>query len=588
MDHDVPLRVTGHVGQVSVSVGADGRSQPIGSGINLAGAILEVGSDRGIVVSEEFRRAVESVGGADVRFHEPRWLAARNKGEQQLFLMSMPGLNSQWPEPAEQDRVSLGLSHNMSAWETLYHAKRILQVTGSDQEVNVALRQLKPDDFWYERQRGDRKERVINPFLGYLDARALREVIRVGQLVERGYNEVLCRYGDDGNTMFVILTGQVGVYQVEEDGRSRCQEPDFVLRQGQIVGELAFALNRNRTADLVALGDTALLAFPSDDIMNRLALTPGSAHVLERVDQFITARTLEHVANSVPFLIGDDQTGPLGGATEPSASLLEDLIFDSRVVTWASSDGAVTLERVGRRTQEVFAAGLYVLVSGTLTSTANPEKTVRGEDLSLVYVDIPGRIVFPDHEYSVVAGPAKFLNIGQAAIEALPDATLTQLTIAVKDQLVRHYFYDVFISYNFGDEVTVERWRRAFADAGLRVFVDRLRPGTHFTSNIEAALLDSLVLMAFISPHTMTKPRQTNWVRKEIAFREANFSKPWIVPVGLRGADMDEFEMRYTMIDARAAEDQAIETAIDVVRDIRNGREEPPVLISRELRRPLV
>ena len=58
--------------------------------------------------------------------------------------------------------------------------------------------------------------------------------------------------------------------------------------------------------------------------------------------------------------------------------------------------------------------------------------------------------------------------------------------------------------------------------------------------------------------------------------------------MGLRGADMDEFEMRYTMIDARAAEDQAIETAIDVVRDIRNGREEPPVLISRELRRPLV
>ena len=86
----------------------------------------------------------------------------------------------------------------------------------------------------------------------------------------------------------------------------------------------------------------------------------------------------------------------------------------------------------------------------------------------------------------------------------------------------------------------------------------------------------------------MAKPRETNWVRKEIAFREVNFSKPWIVPVGLRGADMDEFEMRYTMIDARAAEDQAINTAIDVVRDIRNGHVEPPVLISRELKRVLL
>jgi len=55
----------------------------------------------------------------------------------------------------------------------------------------------------------------------------------------------------------------------------------------------------------------------------------------------------------------------------------------------------------------------------------------------------------------------------------------------------------------------------------------------------------------------------------------------------LREADIDEFEMHYTMIDARAAEDQAINTAIDVVRDIRNRRAEP-VLISRELKRVLL
>ena len=500
IDQDVPLRVTGHVGNVSVSVGADGRIQPIGGGINMAGAILEVGSDRGIVVSEDFRQAVESAGIADVNFHDPRWLAVRSKGEQQLVLLSMLGLDSQWPAPAERDRLSLGSVHDLSPWETLYHAKRILQVTGSDQEVNVALRQLQPQDFWYERDIADRKERVINPFLGFLEARALREVIRAGQLVERGYNEVLCRYGDEGNTMFVILTGQVGVYQVEDDSRSPSQEPDYVLRPGQIVGELAFALNRRRTADLVALADTALLAFPSDDLMDRLALSPGSAQILERVDRFITARTLQHVANGVPFLIGNDRTGPLSQGNEPAESLLEDLIFASRVITWTSSDGPVTLELLGRQPQGVFDAGIYVLVSGTLRSKSNPAKTIHGEDLPLIYVDIPGRVVVPDHEYEVAAGPAKFLNIGPAAIEALPDPVLTQLTIAVKQQLSQHYFYDVFISYNFGDEDTVERWRQAFADVGLRVFVDRLRPGTHFTSNIEAALLDSLVLMAFISP----------------------------------------------------------------------------------------
>ena len=72
----------------------------------------------------------------------------------------------------------------------------------------------------------------------------------------------------------------------------------------------------------------------------------------------------------------------------------------------------------------MFDAGIYVLVSGTLRSKSNPAKTIHGEDLPLIYVDIPGRVVVPDHEYEVAAGPAKFLNIGPAAIEALPDPVL--------------------------------------------------------------------------------------------------------------------------------------------------------------------
>jgi hypothetical protein len=40
----------------------------------------------------------------------------------------------------------------------------------------------------------------------------LRDVILAGHRVERDYNEYLCRTGDEGDTMFGILRGQVGVY----------------------------------------------------------------------------------------------------------------------------------------------------------------------------------------------------------------------------------------------------------------------------------------------------------------------------------------------------------------------------------------
>ena len=472
------------------------------------------------------------------------------------------------------------------AWEVLYGAKRRLQVYGGDASVDLRLRRLRPADFWYEHATGDLNGRVVNPFFGYLDAWSLREVVRLGQLVERDYNEALCRYGDEGNTMFVILRGEVGVYHSAPEGGGPVSDaPDFVLRKGQVVGELAFALNRKRTADLVTLSDTALLAFSFEEFMTRLASSPGSSQIRKRVDAFITARVVEHVANLVPYLVGHDQGGPLTTSDTPWESQIEDLLYDCRMLSLVAEDH-ISLQNISDAFPATQGHGLFVLVSGTLQSTSTSEKSARGEDNPLLFADIPGRLTFPDHDYVTTEGAPKILHIGVQALHALPVTIENRVIVALKREAARRYHYDAFLSFNFGDEETVDQWRGQLEGAGLRVFVDTLRPGVHFTENIQASLLDSLVMLAFISPHTMTKPTESNWVRKEIAFREANFVRPWIVPIALRGADMDSFGMPYTMIDARNDAETAVTAAMALIRSIRAGTEEPPLLSDSQLKHP--
>jgi hypothetical protein len=578
----VPLRVTCHVGKVSYFPGADGRLQPVGHGINQAGAILAAVGDQGIVVSDEFRVAADAVGMTIANFHEPRTLSHRNKGPYLVHLMSLPGLESEWPPPAEPT-VPAPSTVASNAWEALYLAKQRLQINAFDGDVDRTLRQLKPMDFWYESSTGENGGRQINPFFGYLDERALREVVRVGQLVERRYNEVLCHYGDDGNTMFVILRGQVGVFHVREDGEGRAKDPAAVLRQGHVVGELAFALNRKRTADLVTLADTALLAFSFEEFLAHLARTPGSDEIRKGVDAFITARALEHVATHVGYLVGHEWTGPLTQAEAEWESLLQDMRNYCCVITWPSSAGPVSLDRLTAERPETRGLGLFVLVSGRLASRSNGNKSLHGSELPLTYANIPGRVVFPDHEYIVSRGPAKFLHIGATALDVLPETTQNAVVSEVMRELAGRYYYDAFLSYNFGDGETVQRWKKRLEDADLRVYLDKPEAGTHFTANIQTSLLDSLVLLAFISPQVMVKQQDKNWVQKEIDFREANFTQPWIVPVALRGGDLDEYHLPYTMIDARNDEEAALGEAIATVREVRQGIKEAPLLKSREI-----
>jgi hypothetical protein len=411
----VALRVIAHYGPVYDAVGADGRHQFVGEGINTAGWILDLGTPHGVVVSERFRQAyVSARPEGDVAFHEQRALQHKHRTTLHLWLASIGTHRSSWAAPNDEDRGRLATALAAAdGWAVLYHAKRIMQINPDDAEAIDAIHQLAPVDLT---DRGVQRT-SINPFLGHLEPPVLREVVQIGQLVERRYNEVICRYRDRGDTMFVILHGQIGVYTSEGIGSANPAEPGFVMNEGEIVGELAFSLGRPRTADLVALTDVALLSFTMTDFARLISLDGNPGGVREIVQRFIDSRVLEHVSHAVPYLLGTDRDGPLAAGRRSWREALSTLAAGSRLVTLDPTNLRISRDLLGGD------GGLYILAAGEVGGIRADADTL----FPVLWIEIPGTLVRADREYVVIDGPIKVLHIAASAIASLEPAKRSAL-----------------------------------------------------------------------------------------------------------------------------------------------------------------
>jgi CRP-like cAMP-binding protein len=403
----VRLRITAHYGPVFPTLGHDGGNQFVGDGINMAGWTLSIGSPQGVVVSDAFKQAYESLHAAgDVMFHEKRTLRHKSLDTQDLWLASFDEARSRWSLPVEEDRERLKKAQEgTSGWAVIHSVKRIMQINPNDSEAVEAIHELTPSNLTYISGYHGNKP-VANPFLGYFSADVLREVIQLGELIERGPNEVICRYGDKGDTMFVILSGQVGVYRTEGRGSSNPAEPGYIMSEGEIVGELAFALGRARTADLVTLAQTALLSFNMAEISKHLA----NGHTLEMIESYIRSRAVEHTCDSVPYLLGSDRTGPLAAGDTSWRAAVRSLVKGSRLLTLDPADFHLSLARVEEpdHPQET-GGGIYILVSGEVSAT-NSDSRLQGAAFPLLWVDLPGTRLHTATAYKIKAGPAKILH----------------------------------------------------------------------------------------------------------------------------------------------------------------------------------
>lgn len=575
---DVPLRITGHAGSVDRVVGADGAVQFVGEAINTAGRLLELRLFTSVVTSDEFRAAFVATNTVDAVFHDPKWVNLRHRSGCPVFLLSIyPELQSQWPPELEGDDALLNAAlAERDGWTVIYRAKRLMQADGNSRVAERAIRRLSASQLRCATPSAIDHEVEQNPLLAPLDAPSRVELVRMAMLVERKPNEFICRSGEDGDIMFVLLAGEVGIVRPPAADEARVEDlaPALALGAGDIVGELAFALRRPRTASVVALSEVALLGFQYGEVEARLRNAPLAREAVRRLDRFISERVLEHLYEQAPDLVPVEPDEDLQGELSRTGPLENTLACTSLVKV---DPHAVVSREALADAGRVDADGVYLLASGALRSSSIEDKRVEAGRYRLLYANLPGLVITPDHEYVVERG-AVIVHIAQPAILALDPEYRDKYIAGLRRQARDCYHYDVFLSYAFQDAPIVEGWEQAMRARGLRVYRDELRIGHQFPARLEAALADSLVVVAFLSANTNVNPPDENWVRREIEFRERLFGRgaPVIVPVILFGGNPEAIASGHTPINATGNEEQALIEVAEVVWRIRQGEEDAP------------
>ncbi|MFC4585907.1 cyclic nucleotide-binding domain-containing protein [Sphaerisporangium corydalis] len=579
-----PLRVTAHYGWVTHIEGADGRIQVVGEAINTAGWMLKLTTENGVVASDAFHQAVVSAGNASrLRFHDSRFLRDKSGHRRTLLLMSGPSWESRWAAPFDNDRAQLDQAlSERNGWRALHLIKRLLQVNTADAVALNGLRKITPMKLSYTTADG---RTTVNPFLVYLDPSQFREVVQLGQLVERRYNDIICRYGDKGDTMFIILSGEVGVYKSEGEGPGNPSEPFAVHGEGDIVGELAFTLARNRTADLVALSDVALLSFSLKEVDSRLSSRSDDGLARNRIDRFINSRVLEHVSNNVDFLLGVEKNGPLARGEESWQEALESMLEHTRLLSTRPQSQRLKFDHDERVGDGVFEPGLYILAAGKVRAGG---QDLSGETFPLVWVNIPDVVVLPERTYEITANPVKILRIDPAALDGLEPAKRGPLHKAIRRAAAKCYRYDAFLSYNSSDREIAEQWAEAFRQRGLHVYIDGSHMGHNFSPRLQEALLDARALVAFVSHHVKVRSNRYNWVLRETRFYQDYFGEnAQILPIRLAGGDVEQIASGFPPIDVQDDEPSAIDRASEVLGRLRDGVEDPPYILRSRGRRDL-
>lgn len=245
----------------------------------------------------------------------------------------------------------------------------------------------------------------------HLGSTQLYEVLQLGQLVERKRNEVLCRYGEQGDTMFIILRGQVGVYKSEGEGAAQTATPMFTRQEGEIIGELAFALARNRTADVIALSDVALLSFNLGDVLGRLPEQRSGNMAREQISHYIDSRILEHVSHHVRYLLGPDRTGPLSAGSTSWKDAISRLLDHIRVIRLDAGRRKVEFKNQGDTVSGNGSPGIFILLSGVLRYDPGDVELVGDSSFPLIWSNIPGVLVLPERSYGVAGNPVKFAHL---------------------------------------------------------------------------------------------------------------------------------------------------------------------------------
>lgn len=102
------------------------------------------------------------------------------------------------------------------------------------------------------------------PVFGDLDVETLYQVLKIARYKKMAKGEVVVKKGERGDTLYILLEGEAGVY-LRDDG-----DYQITIGPGEIFGELSIVDQEERTATIRPLKETLLLEFNGDEFISLL------------------------------------------------------------------------------------------------------------------------------------------------------------------------------------------------------------------------------------------------------------------------------------------------------------------------------
>lgn len=573
----VKLRLTAHAGVVSTVEGADGRIQLVGDGINLSGSLVNFGVPGRIIVTSDFRRLVVEANRQSIRFADERVVYLKHFQARVLCQMVFNGdAEPLWELERSDPRLLREALRVGNRWHAIYHIKRLLQVDSEDPLAREALDDLDPETLT------DGGTARQHPLLASLTGPSLRQLLRASELVEREDGDVICHDNDSGDSMFIVLRGQVGVV-VRPVGESDQRPRDIRIGEGGIAGELALALSRPRTATMQSIGPTALLALDYDKLEKLLYQFGPDSRLATNFMHFLNDRIVEHLFNRCRYLDVMSLPGPAGAQDgtkprpRPWAPLLDGA---TRIVVEANHATRLYFD-----SPEFAASGLYVLAGGNLIEQSENDavpKRLSGERFDLLFVKLPGSLVSSRQDYKPDFGQPgtriTVIRLSAASLVEYARSRQPEFIARLRRRLGEQMIFDAFVSYTIDNVDLATRWREALHAAGLAVYMSAASTMSRFEPEIDLALAESLVLLPIISGASL----RSAWMQREIAKRKTIFDERHanILPIETEPRLAEQMAVGFAPIGAgrpgTREEELAIERVIATIQEVKAGIRPPP------------
>jgi len=125
---------------------------------------------------------------------------------------------------------------------------------------------------------------TLNPFLSGIKPEAIAMLMNDAKRIRLNESDILIKQGDNDDGMYIVLDGELAVLVLYR----KQQNPTLihVLKEGEIVGEIAFLEGRSRSASIIANSKASVLKLSSKRVLQCLLKFPEVGDYLRQESQF--------------------------------------------------------------------------------------------------------------------------------------------------------------------------------------------------------------------------------------------------------------------------------------------------------------